>query len=292
MKSKFILAVAFVALTACKQEPAQAPKTETAQALQTAAQVEAPKATAGAEFMGMEAQAKADLLKQGDVERTRSLLTFEFFGAANALREGSLESFSVGDRTHDKPLILGLRQARILTVRAAGGPTECDAACQNTHVNKAFEPLIGGVLYKEDGSLNAATLKTLADKLWAGPEDKTLTLSNALIYQAFKPSVREYALVFKALRAMDQAALRTEFDTELKASASDPRAMVTFYKRFANMNDLAGATGLEKSSRLAIAAGFWMRRMADGTLPVMEETLKRTLMAYDKPLHDEVFAAQ
>ena len=68
--------------------------------------------------------------------------------------------------------------------------------------------------------------------------------------------------------------------------------MTTFYRRYVNMNDVAGKTGLEKSVRLGIAAGFWMRRLDDGTAPVVEETLKRLLLSYDKPLHDATFAAK
>lgn len=292
MNKTWIVALALVGSMACKQDPPADKPAETAAqtATQTAAQ-EAAKPEVGAEYVGLDGDAKAAILAKGDVAKSRELLTFELFQYGNAVRDGQVGPVEIGGQKFDKPMMVGLRQTRLIVVRAAAAPNDCEVACQNAHLNKAFEPVTQLQLFKDDANLDGAALQKLIDAFWVGPQDTVLGISGATLYQVFRPVVHEYAHVLKALKAMGDAPT-TEFKAELATAGDDPKVMPTFYKRFVNMNDIAGKSGLEKSSRLAIASGFWMRRMADGTAPVLEDALRKTLDAYDKPLRDAVFPVQ
>ena len=291
MNSKWILGVALLALSACKNDPPAAPKTETAStATQTAEQaVEQQPAGLGSQYVGLDDDARAELAKSGDPATIRNIMTFEMFRFGNALRDGAVGPYEVGGKRIEKPLMIGLRQIRGIAVRLANPAPECPIECERQALNKLAEPLTAGLFYKADGTIDGQIFKTLVDKLWVEPADDVLGIPAAKVYEVFQPVMRDYALVYKAIGEVGVDATKGEFTAAL---AEDPTKMTTFYRRYVNMNDVAGKTGLEKSVRLGIAAGFWMRRLDDGTAPVVEETLKRLLLSYDKPLHDATFAAK
>ncbi len=290
MKSKIIIATILVLASSCKQDPpAEAPAT----AAQTAVQaVEEKPSVYGAEFMEMSDEAQATLIKSGDPAKVRDLVAYKLYEFGNAAGEGSVGPLQVGDKKVEQPLMIGLRQSRMLVAKLGGAPSDCDVECQNTHLNQVAEPLTGGLFYKTDGSIDSAMLKTLIEKVQFGAGDTVLGIPATAVYASFKPTLREYALVFRTLNKIGPDVVKGEFDAALADAGDDKDAMSTFYRRFVNMNDVVGQSGLQKSNRHAVATGFWMRRMADGTLPLIEETLKKTLVEFDKPLHDEVFSAQ
>lgn len=288
MNAKWMVAIALLAATACKQDPPAETTTETAK--QTAEKpLEAKPASLGAEYAAMDADAQQKVITSGDPAKVRDLMFFNMFKVGNRLRDGQVGPFEVAGKKIDKPLMLGLRQTRHIAMNLVQSPADCQAACQRAEINKLIEPLTQSLFYRADGSIDAEVAKTLIEKLWVDPTDKILGVPASDIYSVFRPSIREYALVYKALDAYGVDTIKSEYNAAL---AEAPDKMPTFYRRFVNLNDIASKAGLDKSMRLAIASGFWMRRYADTTAPLVQETLKRILSAYDKPLHDEVFAAQ
>ncbi len=290
MKLKIIIASILVLASSCKQDPpAEAPATATQTAVQA---VEEKPSVYGAEFMDMSDEAQATLIKSGDPAKVRDLVAYKLYEFGNAAGEGTVGPLQVGNKKVEQPLMIGLRQSRMLVAKLGGAPSDCDVECQNTHLNQVAEPLTGGLLYKADGSVDAAMLKTLIEKMQFGAGDSVLGIPATAVYASFKPTLREYALVFRTLNKIGPDVVKGEFNAALADAGDDKDAMSTFYRRFVNMNDVVGQSGLQKSNRHAVATGFWMRRMADGTLPLIEETLKKTLVEFDKPLHDEVFSAK
>jgi len=290
VKLKIIIASILVLASSCKQDPpAEAPATATQTAVQA---VEEKPSVYGAEFMDMSDEAQATLIKSGDPAKVRDLVAYKLYEFGNAAGEGTVGPLQVGNKKVEQPLMIGLRQSRMLVAKLGGAPSDCDVECQNTHLNQVAEPLTGGLLYKADGSVDAAMLKTLIEKMQFGAGDSVLGIPATAVYASFKPTLREYALVFRTLNKIGPDVVKGEFNAALADAGDDKDAMSTFYRRFVNMNDVVGQSGLQKSNRHAVATGFWMRRMADGTLPLIEETLKKTLVEFDKPLHDEVFSAK
>ena len=290
MKLKIIIASILVLASSCKQDPpAEAPATATQTAVQA---VEEKPSVYGAEFMDMSDEAQATLIKSGDPAKVRDLVAYKLYEFGNAAGEGTVGPLQVGNKKVEQPLMIGLRQSRMLVAKLGGAPSDCDVECQNTHLNQVAEPLTGGLLYKADGSVDAAMLKTLIEKMQFGAGDSVLGIPATAVYASFKPTLREYALVFRTLNKIGPDVVKGEFNAALADAGDDKDAMSTFYRRFVNMNDVVGQSGLQKSNRHAVATGFWMRRMADGTLPLIEETLKKTVFEFDKPLHDEVFSAK
>jgi hypothetical protein len=290
VKSKIIIASILVLASSCKQDP---PTEAPATAAQTAVQaVEEKPSVYGAEFMDMSDEAQATLIKSGDPTKVRDIVSYKLYEFGNAAGEGSVGPLQVGNKKVEQPLMIGLRQSRMLVAKLGGAPSDCDVECQNTHLNQVAEPLTGGLLYKADGSVDSAMLKILIEKVQFGAGDTVLGIPATAVYASFKPTLREYALVFRTLNKIGPDVVKGEFEAALADAGDDKDAMSTFYRRFVNMNDVVGQSGLQKSNRHAVATGFWMRRMADGTLPLIEETLKKTLVEFDKPLHDEVFSAK
>jgi len=290
VKLKIIIASILVLASSCKQDPpAEAPATATQTVVQA---VEEKPSVYGAEFMDMSDEAQATLIKSGDPAKVRDLVAYKLYEFGNAAGEGTVGPLQVGNKKVEQPLMIGLRQSRMLVAKLGGAPSDCDVECQNTHLNQVAEPLTGGLLYKADGSVDAAMLKTLIEKMQFGAGDSVLGIPATAVYASFKPTLREYALVFRTLNKIGPDVVKGEFNAALADAGDDKDAMSTFYRRFVNMNDVVGQSGLQKSNRHAVATGFWMRRMADGTLPLIEETLKKTLVEFDKPLHDEVFSAK
>ncbi len=289
VKSKLIIAAILVLSSACKQDP-PAEKPAPATATQTAVQAVEEKPTVyGAEFVEMSDEAQATLIKSGSIEGIRNLVAYKLYQFGNPAEEGAVGPLQVGNTKIEVPLMIGLRQSRMLVARLGGAPGDCEVTCQNTHLNKVAEPIVGGLLFKEDGSLDAELLKSLIEKIQIGANDKVLGIPAPAVYASFKPTLREYALVYKTLNKIGPDVIKAEFKAALSEAGDDKDAMSTFYRRFVNMNDVVALSGLTKSNRHAVSTGFWMRRMADGTMPLVEETLKKILVEFDKPLHDEVF---
>lgn len=289
VKSKLIIASILVLSSACKKDP-PAENPAPATATQTAVQAVEEKPTVyGEEFVEMNEEAQATLIKSGSVEGVRDLVAYKLYQFGNAAEEGVVGPLQVGNTKIETPLVIGLRQSRMLVARLGGASGDCDVTCQNIHVNKVAEPIAGGLLFKEDGSLDAEMLKTLIGKVQFGASDKVLGIPAPAVYASFKPTLREYALVYRTLKKIGPDVVKAEFKAALADAGDDKEAMSMFYRRFVNTNDVVALSGLTKSNRHAVSTGFWMRRMADGTLPIVEETLKKMLVEFDKPLHDEVF---
>ncbi len=167
-----------------------------------------------------------------------------------------------------------------------------DALRLASAANKLLTPLLGGTLFdsKRPGALRPKAVKRLmALAKTIGPDTKLAGTTAAEVYTLYRRPIREYAAVYKAL--LDKPGRRRIVRAYRKAvkQFANPDLvyndkMLEFYSRFAHTHGVGDAAGLGRRWDIAIIAGFWMRRMADGTDKMLWSTLQDRLSAFDPKL--------
>ena len=124
-------------------------------------------------------------------------------------------------------------------------------------------------------------MQTRARACWGCPQ--------ARFYEAYRPTLLALAHTHKLVAQKKRApALLKEYKALLKTHAalerqgSYHRALLSFYKDTTQDLDLAEQVG-EPPSVLTAYAGFWIRRMADGTADEFAQALKDIIKTHDQP---------
>ncbi len=163
--------------------------------------------------------------------------------------------------------------------------TECRREASSAWV----AALTDRALYLRDGALDPEALDAALSAIWIDP-DATLSGSPARdLYALYQPSVAAHLRVWKNIQRVGERKIMKGWRAERKRSAMNGGDLVhSFYRDRARFPGVF--EGFSARDRAATEIyGFWLRRIDDGTAPVILDHAKRLTTQYDPALHDEVF---
>jgi len=291
--------LATLALTGCKKKEQDKADDKPTPEINEPAKVQPPMIV-GADTEALGPEGRADALVSGDVARSREVAVWlVLVNAAPTNDERDALVIIPGassERPTNKSFILGISGIRNVVLMAAseklGIPNLCGSECRVPFINALAKPIAGGDVYKEAGVLDPQVLKKFLDTVYVKPDTELLGVKASDVYPLLRPIVFEFVMMQRAIRVLGKEKVLEEFNEAREAAGPDPEGginneMLTFYRRFANQNNLGMLAGLESDRSHFMLGGFWMRRLADGTEPVLDAFFKVMLKDYDQKLLDE-----
>ncbi|MFT7624379.1 MAG: hypothetical protein ACI9WU_003566 [Myxococcota bacterium] len=162
--------------------------------------------------------------------------------------------------------------------------------------NAVLKGLLGGAIFdpNKPGALKRAAVQRLADELGKIQPDTMIAGTTArAVYRLFRKPIREYALVYGALlrtpgKAKSVRAWRKHVRKHANPDTHYNQKMLAFYTDFANKHAVGKTAGLGHRWDMRVIAGFWIRRMADGTDKILWNVLTERLQTFDPELLAEL----
>lgn len=292
MKRLVLTGALALALMGCKKKEEkpveEPPKQEVKQ------EVAAGPVEIGRTVADMTPEARAEDLVSGDASKAREVVVWELL-QRSALSTGDLNPHAIvygrDPALTKRPLHLNLGGLRGAALYAAAAklevPNVCGTECRIPIYNTVARGLAGGDVFKEAGVIDPQALKKLLDALYVEPDKSLLGATAKDIYPLLRPIVYEFVMTQRAIRVLGKVKAMEEYKAALAQTETDKRAMLNFYKTYATENNLGMLAGLEANRSHSQIAGFWLRRLADGSEPVFDVFFKTMLKDYDQALLDE-----
>lgn len=292
MKRLVLSGILALALVGCKKKE-EAPVEEAAKP-EVKQEVVAGPVEIGRTLADMTPEARAEDLVSSDASKVREVVVWELL-QRSGLESGELTPHAVvygrEPALTKRPLYLNLGGLRGAALYAAAAklevPNVCGTECRVPIYNTIAKGVAGNDVFKEPGVIDPLALKSLLDALYVEPDKSLLGATAKDIYPLLRPIVYEFVMTQRAIRVLGKEKSLGEFNAAMAKTATDKRAMLNFYKDFATQNNLGMLAGLEANRSHAQITGFWLRRLADGSEPVLDVFFKKMLKDYDQPLLDE-----
>jgi hypothetical protein len=137
----------------------------------------------------------------------------------------------------------------------------------NHAFNRVLRDRLGADLFDEanPGALAPAALDRLLAEIWIDPDSRLLGTQAKQLYRLYRPIVWDYVRVY---RALDEHVGRGKALRELAKARKQAGAdgdLLPFYEEFTARHRIAEHAGMKERWGTNVIAGFWIRRMADGT---------------------------
>lgn len=296
MKRAFLVGlIGAVAIGGCKKDEPEtnnsATKTPEVQKEAPAPEVQEP-AFIGEELSNKSAEERVKMLTSGDATQFREAALYQVMTRASLVQDEAMERAVLvhggnAQKPNTKPLYIGYMGAQNLIFfslrEELSIPNVCGAECRVPFYNALLKPFSTEDVFKGDGALDPKALKNTIDALYIKPDASLLGVQAKDVYPVVRPIVYEWVMTHKAIRTLGKDEVLAEFEAEKAKGES----LVPFYKDFATKKNLGMLAGLDSNRSHFALAGFWMRRLADGSEPVLDAALKIMLKDYDQELLDE-----
>ncbi len=242
----------------------------------------------------------------GEPAKLRSLLSYELVRSATPEEKGAeIGPYGLvvaNEKTKDlnREQDIGIRRARSVIVAQARVfegqdlATLCKIDCQRAALNAAFATAAGGPIFNEDGSPSVEALKKLFSALYVQPDAKLLGLEAKELYAMMRPAARDVSGIYAGLNAIGlkevEASFKNALEEHPEPESAVNRGLLKFYKRYTNLEGVADKGGIESESSHWTLVSFWIRRIDDGSAPVLASFMNKFFKDYDPEWHQKYFA--
>ena len=149
--------------------------------------------------------------------------------------------------------------------------------------------LVDMPLYTQSGKLDPKAIDATLTAITLATDATAAGLPARDVYALYRPTVAAHLRMWKNIqRVGERQMMRGWRDAKGRADSTGDSMFYTFYSNRSGFPGVFEGFGPNDWHAPKIF-GFWLRRIADGTAPVLIDHARKITKAYDPELHDEIF---
>lgn len=196
-------------------------------------------------------------------------------------RNGTLVEYTAAARLDPVRFRHSLRSA--LNRFGADLDENCISECLNDSLDRNLFKTLGGEIFLGMGRIDGVRLDKVAEAFWLEPDEELMGIKGRLYWDVFGRVPKDLYTTRMAVKDYgDDKALKAFRDVHNKMKGPSDRTMLRHYRFWTRE---AGFTqtleGKIEFKLIDVYVGFWLRRLHDGTEPVVMKWVNKALETYE-----------